>query len=553
MKDLAPWWMSRPAMISILGLALAAVTAVGLGFFIPRQVAEEFLSAQASADQAALDFLLSSDSLPLGGELSYADLDRYVRQALDNGDFVRVKLWSLDGTILYSDAEQLVGRQFETDEDFSTMKEPLSHISDLEQEENVGEADQFEGSLLETYVPVVDNGETVAVWEVYRSLEGYERSVNSTRRVVWLSVGSGLVLLGVFLATSFTILVRTASEKRDEALTRSSELSDLLRVAQATTAAPDPDSLAAVLADRTGDIEGLSGIRVVAQKPDGTQRLLMEQGSTDSSASDGVVTAFSTSPGAEVETAIYHRSSVSDPSTLQALAEEVSVGFHKAILTEGLAEYQEQLERVMEKMVELEEGERRRLAGDLHDTVGQDLYRILFGLRGLQMSAPEAIKPEFEALEEAAIKSNEALRRVLRDLHPTVAEDVGLAAAMASLVDRVEEDYGLDVLANLADCPEPDSKVKLAVFRIAQEALVNVAKHTRSQRAWVSVVGQDGRVVVEVRDEGGAVAAAPTPGVGMWLIRERAESLGGEIWFDTTGGSLAVRAALPLEVSGVDA
>jgi len=544
-----PWWLSRAATVSLIGLGFSAVYALALGWFIPRQVADEFLRAQAAADQAALDFLVSSNAIPTTGHLDFERLDRFVEQAILRGDFVRAKLWAVDGTILYSDAKELIGRRFVPESDFATMRSPKSEISDLDQPENLLEADQFGGRLLETYVPVLDEGETVAVWEIYRELDAYSASVAATQRLVWLGVGSGLGILGVFLISSFGLMIRAATEQKNQAEARSRDLATLLEVAQATTEFEDPESMARHLTALLVGLPEIESAHVAVSPSWGEERVLVDTGPKHPAIGElpAQVEVESTTSSGSTRVTIQPSAQWDASPTIHAIAEEINVGMQKALLTQGLNEYRQQLERVMEQMVAAEEGSRRRLAGEIHDNLAQDLYRILYGLRTLSADAPAELKPEFARIEEVVLDASRSVRHLLRSLHPTVAEDVGLAAALRSLADGIEEEYGLHVQLDLSECPEPTNEIKLAVYRIAQEALVNVAKHSLGKRADLRVVSFNGRVVVTIHNRASALDVRLAPGMGMWLMRERAETLGGHVDFQAGEGGVTVRAEIPIE------
>jgi len=545
-----PWWLSRAATVSLIGLGFSAVYALALGWFIPRQVADEFLRAQAAADQAALDFLISSNAIPTTGDLDFERLDRFVEQAILRGDFVRAKLWSVDGTILYSDAEELIGRRFVPDEDFNDMRAPKSEISNLNQPENFLEADQFEGRLLETYVPVIDDGEVVAVWEIYRELDAYSASVAATQRLLWLGVGSGLGILGVFLISSFGLMIKAATEQKNQAEARSHDLASLLDVAQATTEFEDPESMAPRLTALLAGVPEIDSAHVAVTPSSGEELVLVDIGPKHPE-TGGLrpppVEVESTTSSGSTRVTIQPSAQWDASPTIHAIAEEINVGMQKALLTQGLNAYQKQLEKVMEQMVAAEEGSRRRLAGEIHDNLAQDLYRILYGMRTLSADAPAEFKPEFARIEEVVLDASRSVRHLLRSLHPTVAEDVGLAAALRSLADGIEEEYGLHVQLDLSECPEPANEIKLAVYRIAQEALVNVAKHSQDIHADLRVVSFNGSVVVTIHNRASALDVRLAPGMGMWLMRERAEILGGHVDFQAGEGGVTVRAEIPIE------
>ena len=548
-----PWWLNRAALISLIGLGLSALFALTLGFFIPNRVAAEFLDAQATADQASLDFLISSDAIESSGEIDFERLDIFVEQSILRGDFVRAKLWAVDGTILYSDATDLIGRNFVVDEDFPTLFEPMSHVSDLDHPENVLEAEEFDGRLLETYVPVVEGGEVLAVWEIYRPLDDYEASVQATQQLVWWSVGSGLVILGLFLVFSFGQMIRTANHQKQRAESRSEDLERLLEVAQATTAADGTSALAEQLETLLGSATEVEAAQVVWTPSAGEPRVLIHLNPELLASGDGEIRpslATSEDAGGSLTVAILPSEQWLGSATPQALAEEINLGFQKVLLVEGLNDYREQLERVMDKIVVAEEGERRRLAGDLHDSLAQDLYRILYELRNLAADAPKDMSGSFEEIEGVVLEASRSLRRVLRDLHPTVVEDVGLSAALRSLADRINEEYGLNVDLELDNCPEPTEEVSLSIYRIAQEALVNAAKHSQSDWARLHVGTRNGRLALTIEDGGPGLASSTDPGMGIWLMRERAENLGGHVEFGSSESGLRVYAEVPQ--GGVD-
>jgi signal transduction histidine kinase len=529
-------------MVSLVGLALSALFAGLVGWYIPRRVADDFLASQAVADQAALDFLVSSDVISTVPDVDVDDLDRFVRQSILRGDFVRAKLWSLDGTILYSDASELIGQRFAPDEDFESLITSISEVSDLSEEENYLEAEQF-GALLETYVPVLEGDRVLAVWEIYRTLDAYDASVDQTRRLVWITFGSGLGLLGLFLVSTLGSLVHIADEQRRSAESRADDLVTLLEVARMTTQADSPEGLAARLRSILESAPQVEWVVAVLQSDDSEPRRLLEVGSpardlgeprAQEESSAGLLTVHIESTGA----------SSHDP-TIDALAEEVLVGLQKALLAEGLDDYRRQLEHVMEQLVDADDSERRRLAGDVHDSVARDLYRILYGVRTLAADAPASAQPALAELEAAILEASGSLRSLLRDLYPSVAEDVGLAASLASLAERVAESYDLAVELDIDRCPEPSREVKLAVYRVAQEALVNAARHSGSDRATLAVWAAADRVEFTISDHGAGPPIGWRAGMGIWLMRDRVERLGGHIGFDA-GDGLIVTGSIPM-------
>src|SRR5574341_2569205 len=108
------WWRTLTSWgrVSLVGLVAAALLAVGLGLFIPRQVEKHILQSEVASNTEVLQALLGTATLQPTEGNQFSALDRFVRQSILHGYFVRVKLWNLRGEVLYSDEPLLVGRRF---------------------------------------------------------------------------------------------------------------------------------------------------------------------------------------------------------------------------------------------------------------------------------------------------------------------------------------------------------------------------------------------------------------------------------------------------------
>src|SRR5205814_721126 len=93
--------------------------------------------------------------------------------------------------------------------------------------------------------------------------------------------------------------------------------------------------------------------------------------------------------------------------------------------------------RLLTSLVSAQEDERKRIVGEIHDGLGQDLHRVLFGLRGCRSGAGDDVGEELARLEQVVEQSSRTLRRLLQDLRPSTIDDVGLVASLRSLADRV--------------------------------------------------------------------------------------------------------------------
>lgn len=212
-------FLSGLGRITSFALIVSLVIAVVLGFVIPAAVERNLINARIDSltgvadDLADRGLLFSLDGF--GGDIQ--DLDEAVRLRLIGGDVVRVKLWDENGTILYSDATEIIGMTFPRSEDQIEAFEGTaqSGIAELDRLENT--ADQGFGELREFYLPVVESGRTVALFEVYEKTGAIRDAVSSTRLWVWLSIGTGLSVLLLFVLSLAGSTLRVVDSRRKQA------------------------------------------------------------------------------------------------------------------------------------------------------------------------------------------------------------------------------------------------------------------------------------------------------------------------------------------------
>ena len=192
-----------------------------------------------------------------------------------------------------------------------------------------------------------------------------------------------------------------------------------------------------------------------------------------------------------------------------------------------------------------EEAERRRIAQDLHDQIGQSLTFLLIQLS--RASAPgEDAGDELAAAKETARAILEDTRTLSERLRPESLEDLGLVLALESLAARVERAGGVGVRSDLdRDLPELDEDTELVLLRVAQEALTNVLRHADATTVVLSLRRVDGGLRLEIRDDGGGTPDGELGGGGIRGMRERALSVGGAL---TVGDSPCGGTTVTLEV-----
>ncbi|GAA1289157.1 histidine kinase [Pseudonocardia aurantiaca] len=192
-----------------------------------------------------------------------------------------------------------------------------------------------------------------------------------------------------------------------------------------------------------------------------------------------------------------------------------------------------------------QEGERRRIARELHDEIGQSLTAALLSLKRTVDRAPDDLAEELHSVQDTVRSSLDEVRQVARRLRPDVLEDLGLASALSALVTEFTQASGIPV-KRIADVELPalSSEVELVLFRITQESLTNVARHAHATRVELAVHATPAAVILSVTDDGrGGVLHE---GAGIRGMRERALLIGADLTITTpNGGGTDVRLLVP--------
>jgi two-component system sensor histidine kinase UhpB len=179
------------------------------------------------------------------------------------------------------------------------------------------------------------------------------------------------------------------------------------------------------------------------------------------------------------------------------------------------------------RVLAAQEAERLRIAQELHDQVGQELTAVLLILSRLQANVPTVLRGDVADVQDEVRASLEDLRRIALELRPEALDDLGLASALAVLGHRFAERSELAVEERIApDLPRLTQDVELVVYRVAQEALTNVARHSGAHRAELHLDLADRRIRLVVRDHGRGLSDGHAPGTGMRGMRERASLIG---------------------------
>ena len=236
--------------------------------------------------------------------------------------------------------------------------------------------------------------------------------------------------------------------------------------------------------------------------------------------------------------------SAADHNLLEDLSRQAEVAVHAVRLTDDL-------QRSRERLVATREEERRRLRRDLHDGLGAQLagLNVQAGtLRRVITQDPAAAAELVAELREELRGAIADIRRLVYDLRPPALDDLGLVEAMRQLAERYDSKDGpLRVVVEAPeDLPNLPAAVEVAVYRIAQEALTNVARHSQARTCVVRLAVND-NVTLEISDDGVGMPSGRSAGVGLSSMHERAEELGGACTVEALAdGGTRVLARLPL-------
>ncbi len=196
-----------------------------------------------------------------------------------------------------------------------------------------------------------------------------------------------------------------------------------------------------------------------------------------------------------------------------------------------------------------QEAERLRIARGLHDEVGQVLTGILLELDFLTDASGDDRRRGMEDTKQAVRQALEEVRRIARELRPEMLEQLGLTSALTELSRRFAEQSGVPVDRRFAeDLPPLSDEAELAIYRVAQESLTNVARHAQASRVDLALEPGVGSVVLQVADDGRGMAEtmAANGHSGLRGMRERALLVDGALAVKRSrGGGVEVRLEVP--------
>jgi signal transduction histidine kinase len=203
----------------------------------------------------------------------------------------------------------------------------------------------------------------------------------------------------------------------------------------------------------------------------------------------------------------------------------------------------------------MQDDERRRIARELHDSVGQLLAAVSINSASVEAEAAKLSPVAARALSENAGlvgEINKEIRTISHLLHPPLLDEAGLTSALSWYIRGFSERSNIKVAVDIPpDFFRPPEEMEIAIFRIVQESLTNIHRHSGSMQASVRLAHIGDRVVVEIKDSGKGMSSRPEmrarrEGVGIRGMRERIRQLGGVLEIRSDSSGTTVEVTLPV-------
>ena len=241
------------------------------------------------------------------------------------------------------------------------------------------------------------------------------------------------------------------------------------------------------------------------------------------------------------------------PELLRAKVSVFAELHRKAHQTEAL---NAELRRLSSILLTTQDEERRRIARDLHDGLGQDLTAAKIMLEGVLHGAqiPDTNKQASSELRVLIDRMIQEVRNISHLLHPPMLDEIGLSFALAWYLDGFSKRSGISATldASPSDFPRLASELETAIFRVVQEALTNIFRHAEAHNASVQISKRDGHVHLRIRDDGKGISddtmglRPGSVGVGISGMKQRVKELGGDLRLQHGDPGTIVEVTIPI-------
>jgi signal transduction histidine kinase len=247
-----------------------------------------------------------------------------------------------------------------------------------------------------------------------------------------------------------------------------------------------------------------------------------------------------------------------DVRLFTATGHQMGVAVDNAVLYEELRHKEEARGQLLAKVISAQEEERKRVARELHDDAVQWLSTVIMGLGAAEESLPQSmtdVRQRVTDIRAMMVRTVAEIRKIILNLRPSTLDDLGLVPTLRSYAETHLESAGVRLewrARGLSERLPPEMEV--ALLRIVQEAVNNIARHSHARKASITLSHQDSRVVATIEDDGDGFDAAELSrraqdgaGLGLLGIRERAALFGGHVEIDSRPGEgTRLRVEIPL-------
>ena len=212
---------------------------------------------------------------------------------------------------------------------------------------------------------------------------------------------------------------------------------------------------------------------------------------------------------------------------------------------------EESLQNASARLIDAQEKERHRIAREIHDDLEQKLALVTLGLAGLKGKCEAWLKPGLTELSNQLSAISTTAHEISHGLHPSQLEYLGLEAAVKSLCRDMGYGTSFSIELTVGDLPKRlQPTISLCLYRVIQEALHNVVKHSRASKVEIKLTNGDGLISTRIVDNGIGFTPGEKPdaGLGLTSLRERVRSVGGTIDITTfPGGGTRIEAQVPID------
>ncbi|MAU10605.1 MAG: hypothetical protein CL607_12335 [Anaerolineaceae bacterium] len=244
---------------------------------------------------------------------------------------------------------------------------------------------------------------------------------------------------------------------------------------------------------------------------------------------------------------IFHKTPLADaPERLSLLSacKQLSITLENALLYQELRRKDAIRSRLLASAVAAQEQERERISRELHDETGQALTALLVQMKVFErLPNLDAVSAHASDMREIVVQTLDEVRRLARDLRPSTLDNLGLAPTLEWYIKACQQKYGLDISHQFTLAPSErlPRDIELILYRVAQEALTNIARHARANRAWIHLEQVGDLVRLRIEDDGCGFDVETTlnahdRNLGLLGIQERVGLLGGKLHLESAPG-----------------